>query len=85
MPDGRPAYGILPGAFHTFPAVCSVSEKLHQRLAPWQRQALLLIVFVLAAAPLVGFQALNDRKLSVYDEWQYSDRVHAVTQRATSG
>lgn len=56
-----------------------LDENLHQRLAPWQRQALLLIAFVLLAAPIVGFQALNDRKLSVYDEWQYSDRVHAVT------
>ena len=38
----------------------------------------MLIAFVLLAAPIVGFQALNDRSLSVYDEWQYSDRVHAV-------
>ncbi|UUZ60007.1 hypothetical protein [Nocardioides sp. B-3] len=49
-------------------------------LKAWQRQALLLIAFVLVAAPLVGFRAVNDKPLSVYDEWQYADRVHAVTQ-----
>lgn len=49
-------------------------------LAGWKRHALLLIAFVLVAAPLVGFRAVNDKPLSVYDEWQYADRVHAVTQ-----
>ena len=43
-----------------------LDENLHQRLAPWQRQALLLIAFVLLAAPIVGFQARNDRQLGVY-------------------
>lgn len=55
-----------------------------QRLDPsglrgWQRQALLLFAFVLVAAPFVGYKALNDKQLSVYDEWQYADRVHAVS------
>ena len=49
-------------------------------LAGWQRQALLLVAFVLLAAPLVGFRAVNDKPLSIFDEWQYADRVHAVTQ-----
>jgi hypothetical protein len=56
-----------------------------QRLRPsglrgWQRQALLLFAFVLVAAPLVGFRAVDDKPLSIYDEWQYADRVHAVTE-----
>jgi len=55
-----------------------------QRLDPsglrgWQRQVLLLFAFVLIAAPFVGYKALNDKQLSVYDEWQYADRVHAVS------
>lgn len=49
-------------------------------LRGWQRQAILLVVFVLLAAPLVGYRAVADQPLSVYDEWQYADRVHAVTQ-----
>lgn len=62
----------------------TVSGRL-QRLQPsglrgWQRQALLLFAFVLVAAPLVGFRAVHDKPLSIYDEWQYADRVHAVTE-----
>lgn len=48
-------------------------------LRGWQRQAFLLFALVLVAAPLVGFRAVHDKPLSIYDEWQYSDRVHAVT------
>ncbi|UUZ60008.1 glycosyltransferase family 39 protein [Nocardioides sp. B-3] len=51
-----------------------------QGFSGWQRQALLLIAFVLVAAPLVGFRAVNDKPLSVLDELQYADRVHAVAQ-----
>lgn len=57
-----------------------VPNRFMQRLSGWQRQALLLIAFVLVAAPLVGFRAVNDKPLSIYDEWQYADRVHAVTE-----
>ena len=49
-------------------------------LPGWQRHVLLLIAFTLFAAPLVGYKALNDTKLSVYDEWQYADRVHQVME-----
>lgn len=55
-------------------------QQLHSRLAPWQRQVLLLIAFTIFAAPFVGYKALNDTSLSVYDEWQYSDRVHQVME-----
>lgn len=51
-----------------------------QRLSGWQRHVLLLLAFVLVAAPLVGFRAVNDKPLSVLDELQYADRVHAVAQ-----
>lgn len=55
-------------------------QQLHSRLRPWQRQVLLLIAFTIFAAPFVGYKALNDTSLSVYDEWQYSDRVHQVME-----
>ncbi len=55
-------------------------QRRSTELRGWQRQALLLLAFVLLAAPLVGFRAVNDRPLSIYDEWQYADRVHAVTE-----
>ncbi len=40
----------------------------------------MVIAFALVAAPVVGFRAVHDRPLSIYDEWQYADRVHAVTE-----
>jgi hypothetical protein len=68
----------------TAPVPFTVPRRL-QRLDPsglrgWQRQALLLFAFILIAAPLVAFRAVNDRPLSIYDEWQFSDRVHQVME-----
>jgi hypothetical protein len=40
---------------------------------------LLLVAFCVLAAPLIGWKAVNNRQLSIYDEWQYADRVHQVT------
>lgn len=48
------------------------------RRPAWQRHLLLLFVFAIIAAPLVAHQAVNNRELSVFDEWQYAERVHQV-------
>lgn len=77
----------MPGVRHPLRDTAPVSNTLSGRLQRlqssglrgWQRQALLLFAFVLIAAPLVGFRAVDDKPLSIYDEWQYADRVHAVT------
>lgn len=45
----------------------------------WQRHVLLIFVLGLFAAPILGYQSVHDRKLSIIDEWQYADRVHQVS------
>jgi hypothetical protein len=49
-------------------------------LSGWRAHALLLLAFALLATPFVAFRAVSDAPLSIYDEWQYADRVHAVSQ-----
>jgi hypothetical protein len=46
----------------------------------WRAHGLLLLVFVILAAPFVADQAVENRELSIFDEWQYSERVHQVSQ-----
>lgn len=46
----------------------------------WRAHALLLLVFLILAAPFVADQAVENRELSIFDEWQYADRVVKVTQ-----
>ncbi len=46
----------------------------------WRAHVLLLLVFTIVAAPLIGVKAVDSRELSVWDEWQYADRVHEVTE-----
>ncbi len=44
------------------------------------RHVLLLLVLAVVATPLVAYRAVDDTPLSIYDEWQYADRVHAVSE-----
>lgn len=46
----------------------------------WRAHALLLLVFAILAAPFVADQAVENRELSIFDEWQYSERVHQVAR-----
>ena len=46
----------------------------------WRAHGLLLLVFVILAAPFVANQAVENRELSIFDEWQYSERVYQVSQ-----
>jgi hypothetical protein len=46
----------------------------------WRAHALLLLVFAILAAPFVANQAVENRELSIFDEWQYSERVYQVSQ-----
>lgn len=46
----------------------------------WRAHALLLLVFLILAAPFVADQAVENRELSIFDEWQYSERVHQVAE-----
>lgn len=55
-------------------------QRVHDGLAPWQRHVLLVIAFMIVATPLIAFRAWDDKPLSIYDEWQYSDRVHQVME-----
>ena len=45
----------------------------------WRAYVLLLVAFTVIAAPLIGWKAVHNRQLSVFDEWQYVDRVHQVS------
>ncbi|WP_310526806.1 hypothetical protein [Nocardioides sp.] len=49
-------------------------------LRGWRAHALLLLVFLILAAPFVVDQAVENRELSIFDEWQYSERVYQVSQ-----
>lgn len=49
------------------------------RVQGWRAHALLLLVFLLLAAPFVANQAVENRELSIFDEWQYSERVYQVS------
>lgn len=55
---------------------------LHRPAPPtgWRAHVLLLLVFAVVATPLVAYRAANDTPLSIFDEWQYADRVHAVSE-----
>lgn len=44
----------------------------------WRAHALLLVLFALLATPLVAHEAVQNRELSIFDEWQYAERVHQV-------
>ncbi|MCW2833941.1 MAG: hypothetical protein JWN68_1894 [Nocardioides sp.] len=46
----------------------------------WRAHALLLVVFAILAAPFVVDQAVENTELSIFDEWQYLERVHQVSQ-----
>lgn len=50
------------------------------RLARWHTHVLLLVAFAIAAAPLVTYEAVHNTELSVFDEWQYAERVQQVSQ-----
>jgi hypothetical protein len=45
----------------------------------WRARLALCIAFAVIAAPLIGWKAVHNRQLSVFDEWQYVDRVHQVS------
>lgn len=53
---------------------------LVSRLARWQKHVLLLLAFAIVAAPLVAHEAVKNTELSIFDEWQYADRVHQVSE-----
>ena len=40
----------------------------------------LYVVFLVIAAPFIGYKAIHFRQLSVFDEWQYAERVHQVAE-----
>ncbi len=42
----------------------------------WRAHVLLLLAFTVLAAPFVATQAVENRELSIFDEWQYSERVY---------
>lgn len=44
----------------------------------WRAHALLLLMFALLATPLIAHEATHNRELSIFDEWQYAERVHQV-------
>lgn len=46
----------------------------------WWGHAVLLLAFAIVAFPVVAHQAVTNTELSVFDEWQYSDRVHQVAR-----
>jgi Dolichyl-phosphate-mannose-protein mannosyltransferase len=46
----------------------------------WQRHLLLLVGFALLAAPVVAHEAVANTELSVFDEWQYAERVYKVSE-----
>lgn len=46
----------------------------------WRAHALLLLLFAAFAAPVVAQQALANDELSIFDEWQYAERVHEVSE-----
>jgi hypothetical protein len=46
----------------------------------WRRHLLVLLAFLLLAAPVVAGAAASHTRLSLFDEWQYADRVHRVMQ-----
>lgn len=56
------------------------AELLDTRLAGWRSHAALLLVFAALATPVVAHQAVANSQLSVFDEWQYAERVHLVSQ-----
>lgn len=56
-----------------------IEERLAGRPA-WQRHLLLLLAFAIVAAPVVAQQAVANSELSIFDEWQYSERVHQVSE-----
>lgn len=41
---------------------------------------MLLLVFAALAAPVVAQQAIANTELSIFDEWQYAERVHQVSE-----
>lgn len=51
-----------------------------RKLARWQKHVLLVMAFALAASPLVAYEAVHNTELSVFDEWQYAERVHQVAE-----
>lgn len=53
--------------------------RTHLQMQGWRGHLVLLAAFLLLAAPVVVHQAVNNSALSVFDEWQYSDRVHTVS------
>jgi hypothetical protein len=48
-------------------------------LSGWRAHVLLVVAFCVLAAPLIGWKAVHNRQLSVFDEWQYADRVHQAS------
>jgi hypothetical protein len=44
----------------------------------WRAHALLLLMFAVLATPLITYEATHNRELGIFDEWQYSERVHQV-------
>lgn len=53
-------------------------ESVRSRLTGWRAHAALLVVFAALAAPVVANQAVANGQLSIFDEWQYAERVHQV-------
>lgn len=47
--------------------------------AVWRGRLALCLAFAVVAAPLIGWKAVHNRQLSVFDEWQYVDRVHQAS------
>jgi Dolichyl-phosphate-mannose-protein mannosyltransferase len=50
------------------------------RSSGWHKHILMLLAFVLVAAPVVAHQAIVNTELSVFDEWQYAERVYQVSE-----
>jgi hypothetical protein len=50
------------------------------RLHGWRAHGLLLLSFAVLAFPVVAHQAVTNTALSIFDEWQYADRVHRVAE-----
>lgn len=55
-------------------------ERVCARLPGWRAHAALLLVFAALAAPVIAQQAVANTQLSIFDEWQYAERVHQVSE-----
>lgn len=64
----------------TIPTRLTALAERAEGVRGWRAHALLLLVFLILAAPFVADQAVENRELGIFDEWQYSERVYQVAR-----